>query len=137
MPTTPRPPACRCRRWRAGACPYGEKCTYAHGEHELRYVPPEVVAQLEAQQRMQEGAGEQQQQQQQQQQPQHGDPGGSPQAFFKTRLCIKYMQTGFCHKASACTFAHGYEDLRQPGGGGGGGGTSAMSPGRMMQQVRV
>lgn len=36
-------------------------------------------------------------------------------------------QTGYCHKAGACTFAHGYEDLRQPG--------APLSPGRM--QVRL
>lgn len=25
------------------------------------------------------------------------------------------VQTGYCHKGTNCTFAHGYEDLRQPG----------------------
>lgn len=36
------------------------------------------------------------------------------------------VQTGYCHKGSNCTFAHGYEDLRQPG--------APMSP--RMSQVR-
>ncbi len=114
---------------------------YAHGEHELRYVPPEIVAQLEAQQKMQDAGG------QRVGSGEGGDrgrgddssaagpgggahgggPGGGHQSFYKTRLCIKYMQTGYCHKGASCTFAHGYEDLRQPG--------TPISPGRM-QQVR-
>jgi hypothetical protein len=117
-------------------------------------VPPEIVAQLEAQQKLQDSmqpqqaaqqrpgaaaAAEQQHhpQQQQQQHPQQehhhaqqqdgggGGGGGAGQSFYKTRLCIKYMQTGYCHKAGTCTFAHGYEDLRQPG--------TPISPGRMPQ----
>ncbi|KAL4422138.1 hypothetical protein ABPG77_006827 [Micractinium sp. CCAP 211/92] len=128
-----------CNKWRAGACPYGDKCTYAHGEHELRYVPPEIVAQLEAQQKMQDAGG------QRVGSGEGGDrgrgddgsaagpgggahgggPGGGHQSFYKTRLCIKYMQTGYCHKGASCTFAHGYEDLRQPG--------TPISPGRMQQ----
>ncbi|PRW60160.1 zinc finger CCCH domain-containing 56-like [Chlorella sorokiniana] len=111
-----------CNKWRAGSCPYGDKCTYAHGEHELRYVPPEIVAQLEANQKMQEamaprGGGEQQRGEE----GSAGGPGAGPhgqgmqQSYYKTRLCIKYMQTGYCHKGTNCTFAHGYEDLRQPG----------------------
>jgi hypothetical protein len=43
-----------------------------------------------------------------------GDPR-NPQLRYKTRLCIRFMQTGFCSKGASCTFAHGYEDLRLPG----------------------
>jgi len=35
--------------------------------------------------------------------------------YYKTRLCIRFMQTGYCARGNACTFAHGYEDLRLVG----------------------
>jgi hypothetical protein len=44
-----------------------------------------------------------------------GDPRNNSQLRYKTRLCIRFMQTGFCSKGASCTFAHGYEDLRVPG----------------------
>ncbi|KAL4535381.1 hypothetical protein Ndes2437A_g06097 [Nannochloris sp. 'desiccata'] len=136
-----------CNKWRSGSCPFGDKCTYAHGQHELRYIPPELLAHLEREQRMQEQGGgghgasgppqppQQQnnfqqfppmQQQQQQQMNEErlgvgdegadgGDSRNNPQLRYKTRLCIRFMQTGFCSKGTTCTFAHGYEDLRGPG----------------------
>lgn len=29
-----------CLRWEAGNCRFGERCNFAHGEHELRRLPP-------------------------------------------------------------------------------------------------
>lgn len=40
------------------------------------------------------------------------DQRNKSQLYFKTRLCIRYMQTGYCNRGSACTFAHGYDDIR-------------------------
>jgi hypothetical protein len=49
-----------------------------------------------------------------------GGGGGFPHEssrpfFFKTRLCGSFTQTGCCARASSCTFAHGWQELRQPG----------------------
>ncbi|KAM7262465.1 hypothetical protein ACFE04_000148 [Oxalis oulophora] len=40
----------------------------------------------------------------------HKGPTG---IFFKTRLCLKFMQ-GLCRNGDACNFAHGDADLRRP-----------------------
>lgn len=47
---------CLCR-WKEGYCHFGDRCNFAHGEHELRYVPPEVVSQFEQHKRIQDQAG--------------------------------------------------------------------------------
>lgn len=44
-------------RWKEGYCHFGDRCNFAHGEHELRYVPPEVVSQFEQHKRIQDQAG--------------------------------------------------------------------------------
>lgn len=46
-----------CVKWKEGWCHFGDRCNFAHGEHELRYVPPEVVSQFEQHKRMQDQAG--------------------------------------------------------------------------------
>lgn len=51
------------------------------------------------------------------QEPGGADQRNKPQVYFKTRLCIRFMQTGYCARGAACTFAHGYEDLRLQGQG--------------------
>lgn len=34
--------------------------------------------------------------------------------MYKTKLCQKFMQTGQCNRGDECSFAHGYNELRQP-----------------------
>ena len=38
--------------------------------------------------------------------------------MYKTKLCQKFMQTGQCNRGVECSFAHGYDELRQPPPGG-------------------
>ena len=124
-----------CNKWRTGACPFGDKCTYAHGPGELRRVDMSQhhqVHQVQFQHQMPYGgiggmggigggqpsipttatttsSGTSYRQQQATQQQQHLNKS---QLYYKTRLCIRFMQSGYCVKGSECTFAHGYEDLR-------------------------
>ena len=99
-----------CNKWRQGMCPFGDKCTYAHGQQELRRVAPELLMQqqmLVAQQGLMQGAQEGGAQYQPRQ---VGDQ--KSQIYYKTRLCTRFMQSGYCVKGNECTFAHGYDDLR-------------------------
>lgn len=93
-----------CNKWKIGQCQYGERCTYAHGEQELRFLPPELISQMEQKKLSQ-------------------PPGFEGQQFkdglwlslprnFKTRLCMNYTQTGTCLRGGNCTFAHGSNELR-------------------------
>ena len=115
------------------------RCTYAHGQHELRYIPQELLAQLEREQQAAEqaqppsGEGSHSQKargrvggdivsssslhkpgKEDRQVPSNSAVGGvnKSQVYYKTRLCIRFMQMGYCNRGAACTFAHGYEDLR-------------------------
>eukprot|EP00798_Chlamydomonas_sp_ICE-L_P031723 gene31723-6924_t len=82
-----------CGKFKDGACQYGDKCRYAHGEHELRVLGPD------------------------------GQPMGSTvtpdkramiNLMKKTRLCQEFVQTGACRYNEKCTFAHGQHELLEP-----------------------
>lgn len=106
-----------CNKWRTGACPFGDKCTYAHGQHEIRRVPAEVVAAhaMQIQQVEMNDGGYTHQPQGNVNTAKTNDEQNKSQLYYKTRLCIRFMQSGYCVKGNECTFAHGYEDLRLMG----------------------
>lgn len=94
-----------CAKWRDNNCQFGDKCRYAHGEHELRILPPELVEQLEADKQWKEGLGDEL----------------APEEQFrhlrellrKTRMCDKFVDNGSCPYGPNCNFAHGQHELRQ------------------------
>jgi hypothetical protein len=105
-----------CNKWRTGACPFGDKCTYAHGQHEIRRVPAEVVAAHAMQiQHVEMNDGGYKKPQANPNTATKSDEHNKSQLYYKTRLCIRFMQSGYCVKGNECTFAHGYEDLRLMG----------------------
>eukprot|EP00927_Polykrikos_kofoidii_P018715 TRINITY_DN18702_c0_g1_i1.p1 TRINITY_DN18702_c0_g1~~TRINITY_DN18702_c0_g1_i1.p1 ORF type:complete len:540 (-),score=52.85 TRINITY_DN18702_c0_g1_i1:425-2044(-) len=78
-----------CSFFQQGPCPRRDFCTYAHGEQELHLFSP---APSLAVAKVVEGG------------PAVGGTGG-----FKTKLCINHPS---CPRGSACTFAHGEEEIR-------------------------
>lgn len=84
-----------CIKWRQNQCLEGEHCNFAHGEHELRVLPPDLVAQLDATQLKPKSSAE------------PPEP-----ALLKTKLCTKFVTTGHCPYGATCIFAHGHEELR-------------------------
>ncbi|CAG8433359.1 1568_t:CDS:2 [Diversispora eburnea] len=81
-----------CERFETeGFCPYGPKCTFAHGTVELRERPAgeeKIDAPLTAK-------------------------DGPDNPLYKTRLCERFMKENFCQYGPKCNFAHGEEELRE------------------------
>ncbi|CAG8768252.1 24669_t:CDS:2, partial [Racocetra persica] len=72
-------------------CPYGSKCTFAHGTAELRERPPgEEKVDIP---------------------PTAKDGPDNP--LYKTRLCERFMKENFCQYGPKCNFAHGENELRE------------------------
>jgi hypothetical protein len=74
-----------------GTCPYGDKCNFAHGNHELK---------------PHSGGGDYQFQAQ--------------RSSYKTRMCVNWQNSMACRYGQQCNFAHGPDDLRTHGKGYGG-----------------
>ncbi|KAG9300779.1 hypothetical protein G9A89_023577 [Geosiphon pyriformis] len=81
-----------CERFETeGFCPYGSKCTFAHGTDELRERPLT-----------------------------EDKPGlptmtkdGPENPLYKTRLCERFIKENFCQYGPKCNFAHGEKELRE------------------------
>jgi hypothetical protein len=69
-----------------GNCPYGNKCTFAHGLQELRDRETHFEANVKVE-----------------------VPKEAP--LFKTKLCQKFEATGFCPYGAKCNFAHSQAEL--------------------------
>lgn len=82
-----------CTRWAQGACQYGDRCMFAHGEEQLRAFGG--IDSTHAPRRTPTAA-------------ENSDPA------FRTKLCTRWLQ-GSCQYGDRCNFAHGEEQLRTYG----------------------
>ena len=67
-----------CLNFERGACTFGAKCKFAHGEHELRALVK----------------------------PDRGIGASSAANMYKTRLCHAWTDKGECDRGDACRFQH-------------------------------
>lgn len=133
-PRTHQHPTCR---WRQGACLEGDLCNFAHGDHELRVLPPDMLGKADASKQSKQPSktdSKQSTQPKPETSTQQHVPSHIDTTLLKTKLCSKFMSTGYCPYGVKCVFAHGQEELRQRpskggggGGSGGGGGGAAVS----------
>ena len=82
-----------CHNWKnLGLCEMGSFCVFAHGMSELRKPPTSMTAPSST------GLA--------------SVLNSDSNSRFKTSLCLSYVSTGYCDRASSCAFAHGEHELR-------------------------
>lgn len=122
-----------CKRFQeSGHCNFGERCGFAHGDHDLRqsgtygqvFLNPGMSAPEGAAAPMDSMGGKG---------GYGGDMGGKGgygggyggppdrgqnDGLLKTKLCVTHQRTGVCSFGDRCRFAHGEEELRASDGPG-------------------
>ncbi|KAI5081747.1 hypothetical protein GOP47_0001490 [Adiantum capillus-veneris] len=83
-----------CRFYLEGHCPYGDRCTFSHGNEDLQRESAPAMDPS----------------------PAGNAPGRSN---YKTRLCTRWEKGELCIYGDKCHFAHGQAELRAYSGGGG------------------
>ena len=102
-----------------GSCPYGDRCNFAHGQHELKrphlahggvlWEDEAVLQQMGGMGGMLAMGG---------MMPgmppmmAAGSQGNPKSSNYKTRICLNWHKTGNCQYGARCNFAHGHMELR-------------------------
>ncbi|KAK9729070.1 hypothetical protein K7432_000583 [Basidiobolus ranarum] len=82
-----------CERFETeGFCPYGPKCTFAHGIVELKEKKPQTNEKPSTvESKIKES---------------------NDNPLYKTKLCERFMKENFCQYGPKCNFAHGRDELK-------------------------
>mmetsp|Transcript_12009 Transcript_12009/g.18818 ORF Transcript_12009/g.18818 Transcript_12009/m.18818 type:complete len:430 (+) Transcript_12009:76-1365(+) len=98
-----------CKNWeQTGACQFGVRCNFAHGEEELRNAESAIFtlsAKAPATRRASDETLDNANR--------RPAPSTNTRANYKTRLCKNFEQSGHCSFGDKCMFAHGHQELRK------------------------
>mmetsp|Transcript_64879 Transcript_64879/g.105053 ORF Transcript_64879/g.105053 Transcript_64879/m.105053 type:complete len:488 (-) Transcript_64879:436-1899(-) len=112
-----------CTKWcNTGVCPYGDRCNFAHGHHELKAQhlggnnnrwEEEVIVQQQTMAGMNGMLAMGTMMPAMHAMPMMAGAQGNPKnGNYKTRICLNWHKTGGCQYAARCNFAHGQQELR-------------------------
>merc|ERR1712216_1058480 len=86
-------------------CRYGDKCNFAHGEHELRKLDETILDAVPRPKSPESDTASLT--------STTASTASSGSNHFKTRMCKNYEKNGFCKFGDRCNFAHGKDELRR------------------------